>query len=372
MKILHLNAGNLYGGIETILVTLAQHRNLCQEMQTEFGLCFDDRLSQELTEAGARVHLLGNVRASRPKTVLQARRRLAELLRRERFDLIVCHSAWPHAMFAPVARAAHKPLVFWLHNRVTGRHWSERWARMTKPDLVLCVSRNTQETARRIFPHTPSQVFYSPMRLQETNFTDTERKELRATLGTPADATVIVQVSRLEPWKGHLLHLEALSALRDLPNWICWQVGGAQRPLEAKYFAEIKNATERLGIAERVRFLGQRSDVPAILSAADIFCQPNLGSEGFSISFMEAFNARLPIITTAIGGALEIVDQTRGALVPLDDKPALIDALRRLIKDSTLRGRLGESGQSRLRELCDPKTQLQKLHSIFVDLVSAT
>jgi glycosyltransferase involved in cell wall biosynthesis len=372
MKVLHINAGNLYGGVETILVTLAHHRDLCPEMETQYGVCFDDRLSHELTEAGARVHLLGNVRASRPKTVLQGRRELAGVLRRDRFDLIVCHSAWPHAIFAPVARAAHKPLVFWLHNRVSGRHWSERWAHMTKPDLVLCVSRDTQETSRRIFPHTPSEVFYSPLRLQDTNFTEAGRKELRATLGTPVDATVIVQVSRLEAWKGHLLHLEALSALRDLPNWVCWQVGGAQRPSEAKYFAEIKNATERLGIAERVRFLGQRSDVAAILSAADIFCQPNLASEGFSISFMEAFNARLPIITTAIGGALEIVDETRGALVPLDDKPALIHALRGLIQDSSLRGRLGESGQRRLRQLCDPKTQMKKLHSIFTDLLSAT
>jgi glycosyltransferase involved in cell wall biosynthesis len=228
----------------------------------------------------------------------------------------------------------------------------------------------TETAARRLFPNTPSEVFYSPLLLQDPNFTDAERRELRATLATPEDATVIVQVSRLEPWKGHLLHLEALSRLRHLPGWICWQIGGAQRPHEAKYFAEIKAAAAQLGIADRVRFLGQRNDVPKLLKAADIFCQPNRATEGFSISFMEAFDARLPIITTAIGGAPEIIDETRGALIPPDDVPALIAALRCLIQDSALRERLGESGHRRLRQLCDPNTQMNKLHTIFAGVIS--
>ena len=370
MKVLHINAGNLYGGVETILITLARHRDLCPQMETEFALCFADRLSQELTEVGARVHLLGNVRASRPTTIWRARRKLAELLRHEHFDLVVCHSAWPHAMFAPVARTAQKPLVFWLHNRVNGQHWSERWARVSEPNLVLCVSRNTQETARRLFPNTPNEVFYSPLLLRDASFTDAERTELRAALATPEDATVIVQVSRLEPWKGHLLHLEALSRLRDLPGWICWQVGGAQRPHEAKYFAEIKDAAGRLGIANRVRFLGQRNDVPELLAAANIFCQPNTATEGFSIAFMEAFRARLPIVTTALGGTSEMVDDSCGVLVQPGDVAAIAAALRHLIQDRSLRVRLGETGLQLVNELCDPAKQMVRLHSIFTEVVN--
>src|SRR4051812_49392620 len=104
LRVLHLYAGNLYGGVERMLVTLARERSACPEMEPEFGLCFEGRLSRELRDAGVRVHMLGEVRLSRPWTVLAARRRLRELLRAQPFDAAITHSAWPHAVFAPAVR----------------------------------------------------------------------------------------------------------------------------------------------------------------------------------------------------------------------------------------------------------------------------
>jgi glycosyltransferase involved in cell wall biosynthesis len=370
LRVLHVSSGNLFGGVEAILAMLARYDSLGAEMKPHFALCFEQRLSRELNTIGVPVYQLGEVRASRPWTVRRARREFAELLRRENFDLVVCHSAWPHAIFGAVARAANKPVVFWLHNQVAGRHWTERWARLTRPNLVLCVSKSTAETAGNVFPRVRSEVFHSPLLLPEVNYTKRDRAQVRAELTTPEDATVIIQVSRLEPWKGHLLHFEALSRLREVPGWICWQVGGVQRPQEAIYLEELKSAAQRLGISDRVRFLGQRADVPRLLAAADIFCQPNTATEGFSISFMEAFLAGLPIVTTALGGALEIVDDSCGAPVPAGDMSALTAALRRLIHDPALRLRLGATGRQRVWELCEPAMQMKKLHKIFADVVS--
>jgi len=114
---------------------------------------------------------------------------------------------------------------------------------------------------------------------------------------------VIIQVSRLEPWKGHRLYLEALGHLRDVGTWVCWQVGGAQRPHESEHLAAMRALCVELGIAQRVRFLGQRVDVHALLAAADIHCQPNLAPESFGSTFIEGLFAGLPIVTTAIGAA---------------------------------------------------------------------
>src|SRR5258708_10528589 len=102
MRVLHLSAGNLYGGIETLLATLARHRSLCPAMQPHFALCFAGRLNDELEDAGVPVDLLGNVRISRPWTVWQARRRLRGLLDRQHVDAVITHGCWPHALFAPV------------------------------------------------------------------------------------------------------------------------------------------------------------------------------------------------------------------------------------------------------------------------------
>lgn len=368
MRVLHVYSGNLYGGIETMLVTLARHRAACPEMESHFALCFEGRLSEELTAAGAVVYQLGHVRASRPITILRARRALAELLKREQFDAVICHAPWSQAIFGAVVRRAQMPLVFWMHSPVDGRHWSERWAQRTAPDLVLCNSRFTAATLPRLFPHTRAEVLYCPVAFPEENYSEKDRQATRAELQTPEDAVVIIQVSRMEAWKGQSLHLEALAKLSELPNWVCWQVGGAQRPHEALYLEEMKSAASRLGLAQRVHFLGERHDVQKLLAAADLFCQPNTSPEAFGIIFIEALFAGLPVVTTSLGGALEIVDETCGLLVPPDDAQALAQSLRELIEASALRRRLAQTGRARARALCEPAQQMKRLNDSLASL----
>jgi len=371
MRVLQVYSGNLYGGVETLLVTLARHRDLCPKMEPHYALCFQGRLSEELVAGDARVHLLGNVRISRPWTVRQARRSLDDLLRREHFDLVVCHSAWSQAIFGPVVRSARLPLVFWLHDATNGRHWLERWARRTAPDLVLCNSRFTAGTLPKIYPRTRTELVYCPVAPPESSYSNTDRAQVRAELNTPEDATVVIQASRMEVWKGHALHLEALGMLRDLPGWVCWQVGGAQRSHEGQYVEKLKSAAARLGIADRISFLGQRSDVPRLLAAADVYCQPNTGPEPFGIAFLEALYAGLPVVTTAIGGAMEIVEPSCGIQVPVDAK-ALAQALQRLILDPAERACLGANGPLRATALCDPAIQMRQLEELLGSVIGPT
>jgi glycosyltransferase involved in cell wall biosynthesis len=209
-------------------------------------------------------------------------------------------------------------------------------------------------------------VLYYPVSAGE--HTDSGRDRLRQQFGAARDDIVIIQTSRLEPWKGHQLHLRALARLRHLPGWVCWIAGGAQRPKEQAYLRELQDLAHELCISDRVRFLGQRSDVPELLSAADLHCQPNIGPEPFGIAFVEALYAGLPVVTTALGGAQEIVDETCGILVKPGDEQELAQALRKLIGDRTLLGRLAAGGPTRARALCGPAAQLEKLRDIFEGL----
>src|ERR1700722_11505973 len=104
LRVLHVSSGNLYGGVETFLVTLARVRHLCPSMEPSFALSFEGRLSAELTETGVTVHQLGEVRTRKPWTIWAARARLRELLLREEFDVVVCHMAWPMAIFGRAVR----------------------------------------------------------------------------------------------------------------------------------------------------------------------------------------------------------------------------------------------------------------------------
>ncbi len=348
-----------------LLATLARSRDLCPSMESHFALCFEGRLSAELTAASAPIHLIGKVRVRRPFTVWRARRRLGELLRRTRFDLVVCHSPWSQAIFGPVVRLAGLPLVFWLHDAISGRHWLEHWAALTPPDLALCCSEYTAGKLINVFPNVPAEMIHHPVALAKSQYSTVDRASLRGELDTPEDAVVIVQISRMEWWKGHSLHLEALSLLNEIPDWVSWQIGGDQRPHELRYLEDLKQQAARLGIASRVRFLGERSDVPRLLAAADIHCQPNLRPEPFGITFVEALMAGLPVVTAAFGGAKEIVDESCGILVPPGDARALATSLRRLIADRGLRTSLGAAGPMRARKLCDSATQMGRLDELF-------
>lgn len=125
-----------------------------------------------------------------------------------------------------------------------------------------------------------------------------------------------------------------------------------------------KQAAE-LGLGERVQFLGgRRSDVPRLLAAADVFCQPNRESEGFSLAFMEACAAGLPIVTSALGGALEMVSDENGFLTAVEDVPAVTAALRTLLEQPEVRRRKGEAGRRRVEEQCDPGRQLARYQGL--------
>ena len=87
LRVLHLCAGNLYGGIETMLMTMVRNRRLCPAMESEFLLCFSGRFEDELRAAGGRVHRVPEVRIRHPWTLLKARWELQRILETERFDV---------------------------------------------------------------------------------------------------------------------------------------------------------------------------------------------------------------------------------------------------------------------------------------------
>ena len=368
LRVLHVHAGNLYGGVEAMLLTQVRQRDLCPALENSFALCFAGRFSEELVAAGATVHWLGNVRVRQPFSIRRVRRNLRDLLRREVFDVVVVHSAWSRAIFGTVVRSFEIPLVFWLHDVPDAMPWPERWARWSRPpELVVCNSNYTADRLPKLYPQVQSKVVYCPV-APPAAYSSDDLKKLRDEFQTPEDAVVILQISRLEPHKGQMAHLEALALLCDLPGWVCWQVGSVQKAEERQYSERIQAAAIRLGIKDRIRFLGWQTDAHKLMAASDIYCQPNLYPEPFGITFVEALYQQKPVVATLLGGPREIVDDSCGFLVSPNDALQLAKTLRKLIGNRELRTQLGAAGPQRAQTLCDPGRQMRHLHEAFLSL----
>lgn len=353
MRVLHVHSGNLYGGVETFLLSLARFRALAPSMDMSVALTSDGRIAADLRTAGVPVTILGEARISRPFTVRRTRRTLASLVQSQRPDVMVCHQAWPLALFGPVATRHSVPLVLWMH-MAASRDWLDRLAGRVGPGTIVCNSRFTAST----LPPSSArvEVVYAPI--------DSGAPRAAHTAGSNGNA-VIIQVSRMEPLKGHAVLLDALAQLRDRAGWTCRLAGGAQRAHEARYMASLRAQAATLGIADRVEFLGERSDIQRLLADSDIYCQPNVEPDAFGISLIEAMAAGLPVVTSALGGAKEIVDETCGVLVAPRDAAALASELSALLDDRSRRERLGANGPARARALCDPSAQMPRIGEIL-------
>ena len=359
MRVVHVTSGRLFGGIEQMLVTMARERAVTPEVDVTFAVAAPGRLEDELGARGVQVLALGDVRLSRPVSVIQARSRLRRLMSNTRPDAVVFHAPWSYALFAPVAHRMGLPLVCWQHDRAEGRSLVERWAGRTTADLMICNSAWTARTAAALQPRTRVTVIHPPVTVPPCP--TGAAAQLRRDLGAgPADV-VMLSASRLEPWKGHLNLVRALGRLRTPTAWTWWIAGAAQRPHEHRYLADLRQEVASCGLESRVRFLGERRDVPLLMRAVDLFCQANEGPEPFGIVFAEALLSGVPVVTADTGGAPEIVSDECGRLVPAGDLDALARVLGELVDDAGLRARLGAQGPAHAAARCAPEVVLPRI-----------
>ncbi|MEM1417035.1 MAG: glycosyltransferase [Myxococcota bacterium] len=358
----HVYPGNMFGGVESALLGLATGAEGAFEHR--FVLFWDGPLAERLEALGREVSRLRPARYSRPASVLRAQLALGRELRRRRPDVLLCHSSWSHALAAPVARLTRLPLVFFQHGPIERPGWLDRLARRGGADLVLVNSQHVARTAP-LFPTAKRVVQPLPIVLPEV--APDAGPEARRALEVPDDALLLLIAARLEAWKGHALLLDTLAALPEGLRWRCWIAGAGQTDREKGHEAAMRARVTELGLGDRVRWLGYRNDVPALMEAADLYVQPNLGPEPYGLAFVEALVHGCPVVTTAMGGALEIVDAETGMLRPPDPE-ALAEAVVSLA-DPERRASMAAAARRRGRALADPRRRVDELDAHLAALL---
>ena len=292
---------------------------------------------------------------------------LARLLRRERPDVFHAHMSSPVACKWGLAAAVAARVPAVLGTVQVGGYeppdrsaYHQLRALARGVDRYLAVSRDiARELVERLgWPEEKIEVVY--------NAVDVGRVEvsappgLREQLGGSETRPLVLTPARLDAQKGHDVLFEAIARVPDAVFVLAGE--GPERE-------SLEGLAVRLGIAERVRFLGRRDDVPQLLAACDVFALPSL-YEGSSLAVLEAMAAGAPIVSSAIGGTDELIEGGRsGLLVPPGDAEALAEALRRVLGDPELRERLAAKARERVQAGLTREQMAHRVSEVYRELL---
>ena len=229
---------------------------------------------------------------------------------------------------------------------VRKKGWQFLLDRMTAglADRIIAVSSATRDFAVAHEGARPEKTVVIPNGIDAEAFEPgREREAVRAELGYGEEEFVVGTIGRLTEQKGHVHLLEAVARLvKSRPEVRAFIVGYG--PLESALQMRI----EALGLGERVRLLGYRTDVARLLAAMDVFALPSLW-EGMSNALLEAMAMALPVVATRVDGNVDLVKNGEtGILVDRGDEVALADAIATFADDPVRARKMGRAGRERV------------------------
>jgi glycosyltransferase involved in cell wall biosynthesis len=291
---------------------------------------------------------------------------LFRLLRAERPALFHAHMSWPLAAKWALAAAvlARVPSVGTVQlipefRLERSSYWQLR-ALSHAVGRYAAVSRDAaEELANRFrWPADKIEVVYNAVRLDR--FEAPAPEGLREEIGG-GELPLVLTPARLDEQKGHDVLLRAAAGLPGVAFAFAGE-GPERGRLEA--------LASELSVADRVAFLGRRDDVPALLAACDVFALPSL-YEGSSLAVLEAMAARRAVVSSAIGGTDELVEDGRsGLLVPPGNVEGLRATLARVLGDEELRAGLARRARERVERDFAPEAMTQANERIYRELLA--
>jgi glycosyltransferase involved in cell wall biosynthesis len=312
----------------------------------------------ELEAAGVRWIGLGRTSTAR----LWEWRALVSLLRRERVDVLHAHS-WGSNFWAPALGAlggvravvAHEQTPF---ARIGGvRRWGSqavvnRWVTGPWADAIVVPSAWSRAVLIEHERVPADKIHVIPNAAHAIAFTDEELAATRAELeGAPDRAELVVVAAMLRPEKAQDVLIRAVAELAPTrPRLQLLLLGGGtpQRPRGTQ--DELEALASRLGITDRVRFLGRREDVARVVTAADVAVLCSRG-ENLPLAVLEYMEAGTPIVATDVGGVRELVtDGVHALVVAPDDPGALARAVDDVLTDRDAARERAARAQVRRRE----------------------
>ena len=295
-------------------------------------------------------------RLPRPAAVMAMIRAMLILARAAiPYDLLYANSPKSFLVSAAAGLFARRPVIWHLRDILDRQHFSGSNIRLlitAANARAVRVVANSHATAdafvaaggrREIVRVVHNGIDAAPFDLLGPEV----RAAVRRSLGLADDAFVVGSFSRLHPWKGQRVLLDALAMLPGVHALI---VGGALFSGEAGYEAELRATASSAQLSGRVHLLGARTDVPRLIAACDVVAHTSILPEPFGRVLVEALLARRPLIASDAGGVREVVaDGVTALLVPPGDAARLAAAIGALRDDRSRGAALVVAGSADVR-----------------------
>jgi glycosyltransferase involved in cell wall biosynthesis len=365
LDVLHVIGGLEAGGAERNLYYLASSMG---RSRFAYGICCLLRrgeFADEVERAGVPVYALGFRRRNAPATVI----RLARLMRRHRVKVVHTHLYECGVIGRIAAWLAGVPVIITHeHGKTIWKKWYHRWFErlaIRGTDLRIAVSEDIRDLRLRQ-EHTPRDkivVVGNAVEASQFDAGQGMREAARTGLGL-ARCFVIGTVGRIVTAKSYDLLLHAAES-------VCMRRPEARFLLvgEGSLREELTRQRDSLGLADRVIFLGARTDIPDLLAAMDLYVISSR-REGLPVALIEAMMAAKPIVATAVGGIPEALSQGKeGLLVEAGNQAALAEAILTLMDDPARRQRMGERARAKARARYSAEAILETLEATYASIL---
>ncbi len=208
-------------------------------------------------------------------------------------------------------------------------------------DRFIAISRAVERGMAERDDGQPGRIFIIPNGIADFDANSiTPSWKIRQELGIGPQTPLVVSATRLVPEKAVDSLIDAMAQLRTKHPTACCAIAGEGGERQA-----LANRIEHLGLSDSVRLLGFRNDVASIIAAGDVFVLPSV-NEPFGLVLLEAMALSKPVVSTAAGGPLEIVEEASTGLLVSPRRPdALADAIGRLLSDRPAAQEMGRRGR---------------------------
>lgn len=363
------------GGAERLLVPTL--KNLDQEIFTPRVCAFQVRQGNPIADQLRAIDIPVDFLPIPYLRDLTAIPRLYAYLKKTRADLVHTQLEFADTLGNFAAKLVRLPSVTTLHTMLASdqslksrlHEFTELSALRYFCDQVISVSEEARQFHLNESKTSPDhvRVIYNGIDLSAYANLDFQRERLalRNAFSLPPDAILLTTVAVLREPKGIQFMLEALPEIFSAyPNARYLIVGdGAYRP-------ELEKRLANSPIKEKVIFAGQRSDIPQILAASDLFVLPTL-TEALPTVLAEAMAARLPIVASRVGGVPEMLaDGVNGRLVAPGSPVELTKACLSLLANPEEMKSMGLDGFRIVNEKFDVRGQVNQLKNLYLELIT--